>query len=667
MTALRRLVAPSGRLTRWSLTAVAVWLIAWTVALVAVVIEVIDAGEPLSMSYWVMDVVSAFVYGAAALVMLPRSRHFAAWIISMVAVGCGLSGLATQYALLGMSNPTLPGVAFVAVTGSWIWIPGTYLSMSGLPWVVTSRTVPRWAYVVVLFAVGLVAAAVVRVATLDYAFFDNPTAVASKSWQHAMETVGLWPERAIALLGLAGSVWLLHRWRRDLELRAGLGWLLVGQLFIVLAFLPVAFVRMTPEWAEVSGVALIAAQVFLPVSLLVLVLRHQLWGIDVTVSRVTVWGLLTGLVLAGYAALAWAAERVVPEARGAAGLLAVGLVIALGQPLRSWLQRRVDLLIYGAGVDPAHLLGSLSRDFGEGRSGTSLDHLVDTLRVGLRLGGVEVRASDGGVRAVSGRVEPADLELPLAVEGRPLGKVRVAAVTGQRLDPRTRRAVEQMVGVIGVSLELVQVNEQLAGARDRLVEVRQEERRMLRRDLHDGMGPALAGVGLGLAAAQRRLTHDPAGTAALLAELEAEVERRTEDVRLMARALLPAQLDDGDLDRALGVLADRFRASGIEVDVAYGLEEQLTTRYQIAVYHVAAEALMNAYRHARATTVSIVVRSAASGVELEVADDGRGLGDASDAGVGLRSMRERAAELAGELSVAARADGPGTRVWMVLP
>ena len=79
MTALRLLVAPSGRLTRWSLTAVAVCLIAWTAALVAVVIEIVDSGEPLSMSYWVMDVVSAFIYGAAVLVMLPRSRHFAAW------------------------------------------------------------------------------------------------------------------------------------------------------------------------------------------------------------------------------------------------------------------------------------------------------------------------------------------------------------------------------------------------------------------------------------------------------------------------------------------------------------------------------------------------------------------------------------------------------------
>ena len=135
----------------------------------------------------------------------------------------------------------------------------------------------------------------------------------------------------------------------------------------------------------------------------------------------------------------------------------------------------------------------------------------------------------------------------------------------------------------------------------------------------------------------------------------------------MARALLPAQLDDGDLERALSVLADRFRASGLQVDVAYGLQEQLTTRYQIAVYHVAAEALMNAYRHARATTVAITVRLAGSGVELEVVDDGRGLRDDPDAGVGLRSMRERAAELTGELSVAARGDGPGTRVWMVLP
>jgi signal transduction histidine kinase len=191
---------------------------------------------------------------------------------------------------------------------------------------------------------------------------------------------------------------------------------------------------------------------------------------------------------------------------------------------------------------------------------------------------------------------------------------------------------------------------------------------MLRRDLHDGMGPALAGVGLGLAAAQRRLTHDPEGTARLLADLEAEVERRTEDVRLLARALLPVQLDDGDLGRALEVLADRFRTSGLVVEVDTAELGILDTRRQVAIYHVAAEALMNAYRHAQATSVRIRVASGADRtVTLEVLDDGEGLATERQAGVGLQSMRERTAELGGRLDIGARTALPGTHVTMVLP
>ncbi len=668
-------LAPGVTSAGWRLVALGVALVSWAAAGAAVVLLLLTGEPPEELAYWLMDVLSAVVYGAVVVVMLPRSRHPVAWILVLVAIGCGLSGFASEYAVLGVDHDLL-AVDAVVVIGSWAWMPGTYASMAVMPWLVLRGARPRWVRVVLAVAVAAIALATARVATYPYVGIDNPLAVEVGPWKELLQGLRLYADRLVTVLGLAGAAWLgWQRLRSRGDEGRGLGWLALGVLFMTAAFVPVVFVRTEGGEAqlvyEISGVGLILAQAFLPVALLVVVLRQRLWGIDLAVSRVTVWALLTGSVVVGYAALAWLGGRLVPDSREVAGLVAVGLVVVLGQPLRWWIQGRVDHLVYGQGADPVRLLGALGREDETGATDparTRLDALVGALRSDLRLGGVEVRSLDQQVRAASGALHRVDVDLPLLAEGRQLGRLLVSPVHGQRLDERTRGQLDQLRGVLGVALELVLVNRRLETASSRLVEVRMEERRMLRRDLHDGMGPALAGVGLGLAAAQRRLRHDPEGTATLLAELEAEVERRTDDVRLLARSLLPVQLDDGDLGRALEVLATRFATSGLDVRVdCHGVEE-LDTRHQLAVYHVAAEAVFNAYRHARAGCVRIAVsRSPRGATVLAVRDDGVGIPGSPQRGVGLSSMRERADELGGTLHVGPVDDGGGTVVRMELP
>jgi signal transduction histidine kinase len=618
-----------------------------------------------------MDLLSAVVYAAAVVVMLPRSRHVVAWILVLVAVGCGLSALSTSYVLLA-TDLELPGVAAAVVLGSWVWIPGTYASMAVMPWLVLPGPRGPLTRLVVAVAWVAIAVAVLRLATYPYPGFDNPTAVDAELWKGLLQHVRLRADRLVTVLGLAGAAWLAwHRLRARGDEGRGLGWLSVGVLFLVAAFIPVVFVRTDAAHAELvyelSGVSLIVAQAFLPVALLVVVLRQRLWGIDLAVSRVTVWSLLTGAVVVGYAGAAWLAAQLLPVSEQVAGLVAAGLVVALGQPLRWWIQGRVDALVYGHGTDPVRLLGALQRS-DPGSDTEPLDALVAALREGLRLGSVQVQSVDGHVTARNGLRHGRQEELPLVVEGREVGRLLVSPVAGQRLDERTHDQLDQLRGVIAVALDLALATRQLEAASGRLVEVRMEERRMLRRDLHDGMGPALAGVGLGLAAAQRRLQHDPDGTAELLAELRAEVERRTDDVRLLARSLLPVQLDDGDLARALEVLAARFASSGLEVHVDCRGAERLDTRHQLAVYHVAAEAVLNAYRHADATRVDVEVVARDGGpTTLSVRDDGRGISETTGHGVGLTSMRERADELGGALHLSTAPGGAGTHIRMELP
>lgn len=666
--------APGATSVRWRLVALGVALVAWASAGAAVALLVLTREPPEELAYWLMDVLSAVVYGAAVLVMLPRSRHPVAWILALVAVGCGLSGFASEYYLLGLDHD-LPAADAVLVVGTWIWTPGTYASMAVMPWIVAPGPRVRWLRAVVAVAVVAIALATVRVATYPYLGVDNPLAVEADWWQTFLQDLGLRADRLVTVLGLAGAAWLGRQWLRARgDEGRGLGWLCVGVLFMTAAFAPVVFVRTDGGAAqlvyEVSGVGLIVAQAFLPVALLVVVLRQRLWGVDLAVSRVTVWALLTGSVVVGYAALAWLGGRLLPDSREATGLVAVGVVVALGQPLRWWIQGRVDHLVYGEGADPVRLLGALEGqdDPEDDPARTRLEALVAALRAGLRLGGVEVHSLDRRVRASDGELRHVDADLPLLVEGRELGRLLVSPVDGQRLDERTRAQLDQLRGVLGVALELVLLNRQLESASSRLVEVRMEERRMLRRDLHDGMGPALAGVGLGLAAAQRKLRHDPEGTVALLAELEAEVERRTDDVRLLARSLLPVQLDEGDLTRALEVLAERFTTSGLDVRVESHGVETLDTRHQLAVYHVAAEAVFNAYRHAGAGSVRVEVsRSPGGETLLVVRDDGVGIAGSPERGIGLSSMRERAEELGGQVHVGPVGDGGGTVVRMELP
>ena len=656
----------------WRAVAIGVCGVASALAVAAVVLQVRHGIAPRNLSYWIMDVVTALVYGGVTLVMLPRSRHPVAWILALTAVGCGLSAFSTQYVLLGRSGVDLPGLGLAFPASGWVWVPGTYAAMAIMPWIVSERRWPRWAIGVVGSVVVAIGVSVISVATIQYVGAPaNPLAITASTWTDVTSSLGLWPDRFCVVISLAGTAYLFWRWNSEsVARRRGLGWLTIGQFFMAVAFVPVV-VPMPASFAEatveLSGVALIAAQAFLPAALLVVVLGQRLWGVDVAVSRATVWLVLTGLVVAAYVAIAWAGARIVPRNQELAGLVAVGVVAVAGQPLRAWVQRRVDRLVYGVGADPARLLRSLGHRLNDAnRENSSLESLVDGLRHSLRLGYVDVRSPGHVVHASSGDSGGPTLEVPLVIDGRRAGVMHVAPRMGERLDQRTEAVLGQLAGLVAVALELAQVNEDLEDTRDRLVEVRHEERRLLRRELHDGLGPALAGIGLGMAAIDNLKDTDPDAMAELLTDLRAELKRRTEDVRAIARTLLPPALDDGDLRGALGTLARRLSTQGFDVRTQVAVPEDMEVRRQVAIYHIAAEAVLNAHRHAGATSCLISVESVGGdGVALTVTDDGHGISPGAATGIGLTSMRERAEELGGTCVISSV--GVGTKVEVVLP
>jgi signal transduction histidine kinase len=659
----------------WRAVSRGICALSWSLALTAVVLQAVHRTAPQSLAYWLMDVVTAVVYGGVTLVMLPRSRHLVTWIIAAVAVGCAVAALATQYIVLSQQHGLeLPATGLLIPAVSWAWMPGTYGAMAIMPWVVTQGRWSRGTTAVVVVGTVCVAVATLTSMTVQYAGAPtNPLAIRSSRWQDAIELLGPWPHRAIVVLALAGVVHLLARWlRNDHGGGRGFGWLSIGLLFMAVSFIPLV-VTVPERWAEtlaeLSGVGLIVAQAFLPAALLVVVLGQRLWDVDYTVSRATVWLLLSGLVAGGYVAVAWLGGKIAPGSQELTGAVAVGAVAVLGHPLRFWVQQRVDHLVYGRGSDPALLM----RTIGGGLSGrdperTGIESLMVAVQRGLRLGYVEVRPAEGArpAPAVTGEATGPVTEVPLSVEGRRVGTLRVAARPGEQLDARTRASIEQVAGFVAVAIQLAWLNDELETARDRVVEVRHEERRLLRRELHDGLGPALVGIGLGLAATENLQEDHPTRARELLAGLRVELDRRAEDVRTIARTLLPPALDEGDLSRALETLASRLSGSGFDVRTTVDGVESLDIRRQVATYHIASEAVVNAHRHASSSRCVVAVSGRPDGsLRLVVSDDGRGISHDAPDGIGLTSMRERAEELGGTFAVERQA--VGTRVSVTLP
>jgi signal transduction histidine kinase len=206
----------------------------------------------------------------------------------------------------------------------------------------------------------------------------------------------------------------------------------------------------------------------------------------------------------------------------------------------------------------------------------------------------------------------------------------------------------------------------LQQGRSRLVAAREEERRRIRRDLHDSLGPSLGAVALRIETARNLAGSSPAESDRMLEQATTEVAAALADVRRLVHDLRPPALDELGLVRAIEQQAERFRLGGLSVSVDADALGPLPAGVEVAAYRIASEALTNVARHAEASRCDIALRVDGTALELSVSDDGIGIGDEVTAGVGMLSVRERAAELGGVCSVTCPAGG-GTVVRVTLP
>jgi signal transduction histidine kinase len=401
-----------------------------------------------------------------------------------------------------------------------------------------------------------------------------------------------------------------------------------------------------------------------PAGLAVAALRYRLYDLDLLVNRTVVAGALVGLAALAYVALvAWVGSLV--GTSGGVTPFVAALVVALAfNPARVRVQRGVDRLFFGRRGDPLALLHHLDRTLRDaGSPHAALRDAAGVLRSGLRLPGAAVVVtlpSGDEVRAEDGVVPGAAHALPLDLHGEQVGTLLVAPRRpGEPVRGTDLRVLSSLAGPLASAAYALRLAGDLEDSRRRLLEAREEERRRLRRDLHDGLGPQLAGVVMGLDVVGSALARGDTTRAAELARTTSDQAREAvEDVRRLAHGLRPPVLDDLGLVGALRSTGPAAAPGGPSVHVlADGTLSDLPAAVEVAAYRIAQEGVTNAVRHGRAGRVEVRLRSREDALTVEVDDDGTGLADDARPGVGLASMRERAAEVGGWCTVAAHPGG----------
>ena len=622
-------------------------------------------------------VIFAVVYGGiAAIIVWRRPDDRMALFVSLALLTFGLATFTGVANALAEAHPPLwLPVAILNYLGSAAFILFLFLFPSG-------HFAPRWTRWVALAW---------NAQQIPATFFPHAAFTTSA----AFTAVGI----LIWATSLATVIYSqVYRYRRvsTLAQRRQTKWVVLGIGAAVAGLLAgiVVLDILDPLPASPSGMAVaLAADAFVygalllvPLSIAIAMLRSHLFDVDVLIERTLVYGALTASVILLYVVIVGALSVAFQvRANVVISLAATGVIAVAFQPLRERLQLGVNRLVYGQRDEPYAVISRLGRRLEATLAPEEvLPALVETVAQALKLPYVALllRRGDGegedneeAPAATWGAPSGSLLRLPMVYAAEVVGELVLAprdpstpfSPADLRLLPDLARQAGVAVHATRLTAELRQTNQELRLSRTRLITAREEERRRLRRDLHDGLGSALTSMTFQLAAAQNQLGRDPAAVAALLGELKSQTQAAIADIRRLVYDLRPPALDELGLVSALREYVAHYQLDGLRVTLeASEALAPLPAAVELAAYRIALEALANVTRHAEARTCSIRLAADGGALVVEVEDDGRGLGPEHRAGVGITAMRERALELGGSCAVGPRSPG-GVRVRAALP
>jgi signal transduction histidine kinase len=675
--------------------------------------------ERLLAEYVAASAATALAFATVgALVAQRRPQNRMAWLICAAGLVGGLGAWAGQYARYALV--TRPGALPLGDLAAWLYICPAFGPFVGLvaifiPLLFPSGRLPspRWR------PVGALALVATTLFTVVLAISPGPVDASLPEVNNPFGLPGAepllrWLEPAtlvLMLASLAGAVAApVARFRRARGAeRQQLKWFAFASALLVAAIV-VPGAAGYPDFDQgstlISGAALALALPLLPLAIGAAILRYRLWEIDLLISRALVYALLSACVVAIYVLVVGGLGALLQRSGSLpAALIATGVVAVLFAPLRERLQRAVNRLVYGERDDPYAVVARLGQRLEAALAPDEvLPALVETVAGALRLpyaaitllqDGAFVLAAEAGSNQTGRQGDretiaaemPISLSPPLLVslsltyQGETVGELRLAPRPGDdSFSPADRRLLAVLARQAGVAAhavrltrDLQQAGDELRQARALLIAAREEERRRIRRDLHDGVGPVLSSLVQRLDLARGTVRRDPEAAAALLDALKGEVRATLADIRRLVYALRPPSLDELGLVAAIREQAALHHQSGaLEVTIDAPDLPPLPAAVELAAYRIALEGLTNVVRHAQARRCEIHLSLAGAGEPralcLEVIDDGIGLGADARAGVGLASMRERADELGGTWLID-RAPRGGTRLvaWLPLP
>jgi two-component system NarL family sensor kinase len=616
--------------------------------------------------------------GIGCVLLVRRPGHPMGPLLCLIGLADAISVVPFAYARYTVvhSPRALPFGTAMLWMSTWDFAPGTSLVGLVLPLVFPEGRLlsPRWRPA--LWA----ALAFIPLSLAGYAFIPQSMGVLFHNLPnpytvHRLDGLFEAIQVLAVLCGLGAAVAAVAsvtlRWRRADRVRR-------QQLKWFLAVLPVTaasiIVNVIAPGPVSLGIGLVAGTL-LPMAIGIAVLRYRLYEIDILLSRAVLYGLLTAGVTGVYLAVVTVARLLFGvQGRGlAVEVVATALAAAALFPLRDRVQRQVNRLFYGDRGVPYDALARLGRHVEEAADTESaLDSMVKTIADSLRLpyAALELRLGDGWSPAAAyGEAPPEVVVFPLTSQRETVGRLLVGTRSrDEQLGPDDERLLADLARQAGPATHAVALRRALDASRADQVTAQEEERRRLRRDLHDGLGPTLAGLTLGLDTARARSAGQPE-LQELLGRLKTETQRAVTDIRRIVYGLRPPALDEfglvGSLREEVGRLQYEAPALTVTLDAPGDGLADLPAAVEVACYRIVTEALTNVTRHAHATRC-VVRLQLNHGLDVDVRDDGVGLPEGWRAGVGITSMRERVTELGGEL-VIAPSFPHGTRITARLP
>ncbi|MGE5701613.1 MAG: GAF domain-containing sensor histidine kinase [Clostridia bacterium] len=596
-------------------------------------------------------------FGIAAIIYWKKSRDPFAWFVSI--------------ALMTGTVPRIQAAVEAFPSLDWLYTAMTFIASSYLVFFYVfpnGRFAPHWT----------------KYVTMLWVFFSIGRTFLKGSWIDPFTWPPLWNFGGwivFHIIALAAQI-IRYRVYATAEEKQQIKWFVYGLASMVMGIVLESILVNTPHLLEsgttdvvlkmiLTGLATIGT-IMVPVSIGVAIQRYRLWDIDHVINRTLVYA-STSIGIIGIYVLIVVGFGVLFQSQGSflVSLVATGIIAAVVNPMRNLLQRAIDRIMYGERDRPYVVLTRLGQRLESLFASQDVLHVVvETLAQTLKLPyvAVSIKADREEIVAVFGqRVEPV-LRVPLIYQSEHVGQLLLSPRASDEVFPlHERKLLAEIARQVGIAVHNVQLTTDLQRARERLVTAREEERRRLRRDLHDSLGPELASLSMLTAAAQNLLTNRPEDVQDILAQMNQKLTSVIGDIRQIVYALRPPVLDELGLAYAIREQADTINRPDGQLRIVVDGPDQLPVlpaAVEVAAYRIVQEAITNVVRHAGARQCHIRFQ-VDEALHLEVKDDGVGWTEKRK-GVGLNSMKERAEELRGTFQINNHQDG-GTMVYVRLP